>query len=42
MKLKDIDQVNHLIAELGGVKELIALAERADPARRQTVHPGAG
>jgi hypothetical protein len=32
MKLKDIDQVNHLIAELSGVKELVALAERADPA----------
>ncbi len=31
MKLKDIDRVNHLIAELGGVKELLALAERADP-----------
>lgn len=31
MKLKDIDRVNHLIAELGAVKELIALAERADP-----------
>jgi hypothetical protein len=32
MKLKDIDRVNHLIAELGAVKELIALAEHADPA----------
>ncbi len=30
MKLKDIDRVNHLIAELGAVKELVALAERAD------------
>ncbi len=31
MKLKDIDRVNHLIAELGAVKELITLAEHADP-----------
>ena len=31
MKMKDIDRVNHLIAELGAVKELIALADRADP-----------
>ncbi len=31
MKLKDIDRVNHLIAELGAVKELVSLAERADP-----------
>jgi hypothetical protein len=32
MKLKDIERVNHLIAELSGVKELIVLAEHADPA----------
>jgi hypothetical protein len=32
MKLKDIDRVNHLIAELGAVKELITLAGHADPA----------
>lgn len=31
MKLTDIDRVNHLIAELGSVKELIALAGRAEP-----------
>jgi hypothetical protein len=30
MKLKDIDRVNHLIAELSAVKELVSLAERAD------------
>ena len=30
MKLTDIDRVNHLIAELGAVKELASLAERAD------------
>ena len=30
MKLTDIDRVNHLIAELGAVKELTSLAERAD------------
>jgi len=32
MKLKDIDRVNHLIAELGTVKDLVSLTERADPA----------
>lgn len=31
MKLEDIDRVNHLVAELGAVKELLSLAERADP-----------
>ena len=31
MKLEDIDKVNHLVAELNGVKELIAHAERAEP-----------
>jgi len=32
MKLKDIDHVNHLIAELGAVKDLIHVTERSDPA----------
>ena len=32
MKLKDIDRVNHLIADLGAVKELISVTERSDPA----------
>jgi hypothetical protein len=32
MKIQDIDKVNHLIGELNGMKELIAHAERADPA----------
>ena len=32
MKIQDIDKVNHLIAELNGMKELIGHAERADPA----------
>ena len=32
MKIEDIDKVNHLIAELNGMKELIAHAEHADPA----------
>ena len=32
MKIEDIDKVNHLIAELNGMKELIGHAERADPA----------
>jgi hypothetical protein len=31
MKIKDIDRVNHLIAELNGMKELISHAERAEP-----------
>lgn len=31
MKIQDIDRVNHLIAELKGMKELIAHAERAEP-----------
>lgn len=30
MKIENIDRVNHLIAELNGMKELIAHAERAD------------
>jgi hypothetical protein len=30
MKIQDIDRVNHLIAELNGMKELIAHAERAE------------
>jgi hypothetical protein len=32
MKIQDIDRVNHLIAELSGIKELIAHAEHAEPA----------
>jgi|SRR5579862_430283 hypothetical protein len=32
MKIQDIDRVNHLIAELNGMKELIAHASRAEPA----------
>jgi hypothetical protein len=32
MKIEDIDKVNHLIAELNGMKELIGHAEHADPA----------
>jgi len=31
MKIQDIDRVNHLIAELSGVKELISHAGHADP-----------
>jgi len=31
MKLSDIDKVNHLIAELNGVKELVSHAQRAEP-----------
>jgi hypothetical protein len=32
MKIQDIDRVNHLIAELNGMKELIAHADHAEPA----------
>jgi hypothetical protein len=32
MKIQDIDRVNHLIAELNGIKELIGHAEHAEPA----------
>jgi hypothetical protein len=32
MKLQDIDQVNHLVTELNGVKELIAHTANADAA----------
>jgi hypothetical protein len=32
MKIQDIDRVNHLIAELKGMKELIAHAGHAEPA----------
>ena len=31
MKIQDIDRVNHLVAELSGVKELIGHAEHAEP-----------
>ena len=32
MKIQDIDKVNHLIAELNGMKELIGHAQHAAPA----------
>lgn len=32
MKIHDIDKVNHLIAELNGMKELIEHAKKAEPA----------
>ncbi len=32
MKIQDIDRVNHLVAELNGLKELIGHAEHAGPA----------
>jgi hypothetical protein len=32
MKIQDIDKVNHLIAQLNGMRELMAHAEHADPA----------
>jgi hypothetical protein len=32
MKIQDIERVNHLIAELKSMKELIAHGERAEPA----------
>jgi hypothetical protein len=35
MKLTDIDRVNHLVSELGDVKTLIAMAERAEPGAYQ-------
>ena len=31
MKVSDIDKVNHLVAELNGVRELVTHAERAEP-----------
>lgn len=42
MKLKDIDRVNHLIAELGAVKELVSLTERADSLDVKLFIKGAG
>jgi len=42
MKLKDIDRVNHLIAELDSVKELINLTEQADPAELRLYIKGPG
>jgi len=42
MKLKDIDRVNHLIAELGAVKELVALADRAAPSDLKLFIQGPG
>ena len=35
MKLTDIDNVNHLIADLGEINSLIATAEGAEPATFQ-------
>lgn len=35
MKLTDIDRVNHLVSELGDIKALIAMAERAEPTAYQ-------
>lgn len=32
MKIKDVEHVNHLLAELESIKELIGHAERAEPA----------
>ena len=32
MKIQDIDRVNHLVAELNGIRELISHAEHAEPA----------
>ena len=32
MKIEDIDRVNHLVAELNGIRELIGHAEHAQPA----------
>ena len=32
MKIQDIERVNHLVAELSGLKELIGHAEHAEPA----------
>jgi hypothetical protein len=32
MKIKDVEHINHLLAELEGIKDLIAHAERAEPA----------
>jgi hypothetical protein len=31
MKIKDVEQINHLLGELKAVQELIAHAERAEP-----------
>jgi hypothetical protein len=42
MKLKDIDRVNHLIAELGAVKELIRITEQSDPADLKLYIKGPG
>src|SRR5579863_2338343 len=31
MKIKDVEQINHLLAELKSIQELISHAERAEP-----------
>jgi hypothetical protein len=31
MKIKDVEQINHLLSELKGTQELIAHSERAEP-----------
>ncbi len=36
MKIQDIERVNHLIAELNGMKELIGHAKNAEPADFET------
>ena len=35
MQLRDLERVNHLVAELDDVKALIAMAERAEPSGYQ-------
>jgi hypothetical protein len=42
MKLKDIDKVNHLIADLGEINSLIATAEAAEPSNLQLLVEAAG
>jgi hypothetical protein len=32
MKIKDVEHINHLLAELEGIKDLITHAEHAEPA----------
>jgi len=35
MKLQDLDRVNHLVSDLADIRNLIAMAERAEPAAFQ-------
>jgi hypothetical protein len=42
MKLKDIEAVNHLVAELQSVGELIAIAQHAEPVDCQLFIKGPG